>query len=152
MSNLSEEETEKKLQNLIHKSEIMMSTTVEHIGTGIICKMSDEDKKTLVDLIAMCLDFRSLYTKEKEKNKELLSVLNKSGLDTIALVNDVNNNYISKDKIREKMLEIERRLRAEYDLYEKAEEKSDAQHAIHRRINMLNFIEDELKELLEEVE
>jgi hypothetical protein len=71
-----------------------------------------------------------LYNEEKEKN--------------------IQKDYISKDKIREKILEIEKRLRVEYVLYERAEEKSDTQHAIHRRINMLNFVEDELKELLEE--
>lgn len=106
---MTEEEMEKKLQDLIHKSESMMSMVTEHVGTGIVCRMSDEDKKTLVDLIAMCLDYRILYMEEKGKNKELELCLKaeekySEGLnrDIKSLLNiEPNDNFISKAKVKE---------------------------------------------------
>ena len=92
------EETEKKLQDLIHKIEVMMSTSTEHVGTGIVCKMSDEDKKTLVDFVAMCLDFRALYIKEKTKNERLID-------RTIKYDNTLE--HLQRDTIRKDKIEKE---------------------------------------------
>lgn len=119
-----------------------------------------------------------LYNKEKEKNEELSknfvelcktahndfeercrltfeleereARLQEEINEVCKLKAELYGNSISKDKIKEKIKELERRLRNEYDLYERTEEKSDEQYAIHRRINMLNFVENEIQELLEE--
>ena len=72
---MSEEEIDKKIQDLIHKSEIMMSTSTEFIGTDIKVSMSKDDKKVLLDLISLCLDLNREYNKEKEKNKNYKKVL-----------------------------------------------------------------------------
>ena len=71
MSELSEKEIDKKIQDLIHKLEKMMSTSTEFIGTDIKVSMSEDDKKVLLDLISLCLDLNRECNTEKEKNKIL---------------------------------------------------------------------------------
>ena len=70
------------------------------ISLSEINNYTSSTNETTIDKIYL-QGLLALYNEEKEKNKNLLQLLNKSGIDTINLVNDVNNNYVYKDKIRE---------------------------------------------------
>ena len=138
------EETEKELQDLIHKIEVMMSISTEHVGTGIVCKMSDEDKKTLVDFVAMCLDFRALYIKEKKKNERLID-------RTIKYDNTLE--HLQRDTIRKDILEeYLKEAQEKYEVYKresKDNENLKPQMWLHKgEVNMLEIILDKPRKLV----
>ena len=91
----------------------------------------------------------NLYKQKKEWTQEII----KAEKFYRELYNDVvkktNERYIPKDKIREKIKEIENRIEKNYKDYDKST-SIDLKQAIHRRLNTNIQIRDVLKELLEE--
>ena len=136
----------KEAQLKSYQKGIKMENLIEELTKVNPANLSEEGLK-LFNKIMEIIDRKEELEKNNEKYK--IQLTDNQYIKIIESVEaDVNKKW--KSKVREKIMEIERRLRHEYDLYEKAEEKSDEQHSIHRRINMLNFVEDELKELLQE--
>ena len=139
---MSEEEIDKKIQDLIDKSERMMSTSTEFIGTNIKVSMCEDDKKVLLDLITLCIDLNRNYKKEKEKNKKLETHL-KQYLDGELITAKqgkffekmIKENYIRKDKLKA----IQGELCMQLGSYVR-DEASPEQERIAGGINIINKI------------
>ena len=97
---LSEEEIIKILKEIIQKNKQIVKEAYKSKDINAMELVADEDREAIA--IFKILD---LYQEEKEKNKLLIEGKFREVADKNSYIKD---NYISKDKIREKIKELEK--------------------------------------------
>lgn len=148
---MSEEEAIKEIENYL---DYEGSVSIQAIATlyTLYNKEKEENRimkaefERLENIEDDTAQLKLLLKEEKEKNKELYKDNQKQWEERCKLAIELDNNTISKDKIREKiepkLKELDKEIKTEYEVYGNSKELQNLE-------DIYNFLID-IKELLEE--